>query len=682
MNSIDPFSFLTIYTLILLAVLLVMIWRFKRLRRSNWWRRSQAAFASWITRRTPWRTLIELGLIAVWAIIVGREYLDFSPQVQPVGGEYGLSIQSYFAWPPLRQCGACFLWNGAVNGGAPAFAELQGAVAHPLVAISTLLFGVINGSKLVLIGSLAMAGLAQWWLARVLGLGRTARLWSAALAVVGGHLAGRMENGVINIVLSTAACSLVLAPLLKLSLTGERRAALQLAVVGALAILSGQGYMQIGVGVAFLPAALMLVITHPRRPPHIWKEFALAGVLAVLLASIFLVPLLHFWPNFVKDIDPVLGSSQPLEYIPLNFVIRDMAFFQNESLGKLAIPYMYINYIGWVPVLLAVSALRLWSTAARRALLFFAAAIGLVLFVSSAVPLRWLLDIAPAVVSAIRYPVFIAGLAVPALLALAAMGLDRLVKQTWPNIVLALSTQHNPNRVTQIKIKWLVLGVPLLWSINSAQLFGGPWLKSVPESQDVARALSLIKPPASEWVSFPFGEGFWTAGALEAGLKVSPTFSPWHWKDREPPPSHYEGQRDKALSAAPDFVSALDDVYWQKHAANEYAAIELGEQRSPCRATAVGGNIDVDCEAGGGGTLVVHENSWTGWFVSRDGQPAELGDGPWLTTPAPAGAHHYEFRYRPWDVILGLLLSLIGVGLVIGLWIQSSRANRALPQDS
>ena len=443
----------------------------------------------------------------MWAIIVGREYLDFSPHVLPSGGEYGLSIQSYFAWPPAHQCGVCFLWNGAVDGGAPTFAELHGAVAHPLVAISTLLFGVINGSKLVLVGSLAMAGLAQWWLGRVLGLGRVACVWSAALAIVGGHLAGRMENGVINIVLSTAACSLVLAPLLKLSLTGERRAALQLAVVGALAILSGQGYMQIGVGVAFLPAALVLVIAHPQRPPHIWKEFALAGVLAVLLASIFLIPLLHFWPNFVKDLDPALGSSQPLEYIPLNFVIRDLTFFQNESLGKLAIPYMYINYIGWVPVLLAVSALRLRSTASRRVFLFFAVVIGLALFVSSAVPLRWLSDIAPDVVGAIRYPVLIAGLAIPALLALAAMGLDRLVKRTWPSIVFALSTQHNPNRLTQIKIKWLVLGVPLIWSIHSAQTFGEPWLNSAPENRDVARALSMIKPPTNEWVEFSLWRG-------------------------------------------------------------------------------------------------------------------------------------------------------------------------------
>ncbi len=68
------------------------------------------------------------------------------------------------------------------------------------------------------------------------------RVWSAALVVVGGHLAGRMERGVMNVVLSTAACSMILPPLLKLAMTGERRSALQLAVTSVLAILAGQGF--------------------------------------------------------------------------------------------------------------------------------------------------------------------------------------------------------------------------------------------------------------------------------------------------------------------------------------------------------------------------------------------------------------------------------------------------------
>jgi len=612
-----------------------------------------------------WRTLIELSVLGIWVIIVGRAYLNFDLHAWPVGGEYGLSIQSYFTWPIVHQCGVCFLWNGSVNGGSPTLAEMQGAVAHPLVAISSLLLGAINGSKLVLLGSLAMAGFAQWWLARVLGLGSVASVWSAALAVVGGHLAGRMANGVVNIVLSTAACSLILAPLLKLLLTGQRRATLQLAVVGALAILAGQGYLQIGAALSFLPAALVLIVARPGRPQHLGREFLLAGVLALLLASVFLIPMAHFWPNFAKDVDVTLGSSQPLEYIPFNFVIRDPAFFP--------LPYLYINYIGWVPILLAACALRAQSAVSRRVLVFLATVIGLSLFISSAVPLRWLLNLAPQIIAAIRFPSFIAGLAVPALLALAAIGLDQLIVPVRSNPTDAPTTRDNRVGKQRLSLKWLALGVPLIWSLSSAQMFGEPWLSLSPESKDVTQAMSTLKPSTAEWVGFPIGEGFWTAGALDAGLKLSPTFRPWFWKDRESPPPHYDGQRDKTIANAADFVSVRDGVYWQEHAANEYATIEVGAQHLPCHATAIGGNIDVECAANVDGTLIVRENSWTGWFVSRDGQSVELGTGPWLSTSAPAGTHHYEFRYRPWDVALGLILSLVGVGLVIRLWIKAPR---------
>jgi hypothetical protein len=64
------------------------------------------------------------------------------------------------------------------------------------------------------------------------------------------------------------------------------------------------------------------------------------------------------------------------------------------------------------------------------------------------------------------------------------------------------------------------------------------------------------------------------------------------------------------------------------------------------------------------GTLIVQENNWSGWYASRDNQPIELSADQWLTVSAPAGPHHYEFRYRPWDVAVGLLLSAIGLGLI------------------
>ena len=62
---------------------------------------------------------------------------------------------------------------------------------------------------------------------------------------------------------------------------------------------------------------------------------------------------------------------------------------------------------------------------------------------------------------------------------------------------------------------------------------------------------------------------------------------------------------------------------------------------------------------------MVKENSWIGWTVKIDGQDATLDAGPWLAVQVPAGVHTVEFRHRPWDVPLGLVLCFAGLFLTI-----------------
>ncbi|RIK17369.1 MAG: hypothetical protein DCC52_16905 [Chloroflexi bacterium] len=66
--------------------------------------------------------------------------------------------------------------------------------------------------------------MAQWWLARVLGLGWLARMWSALLAVVAGNIAGRMQMGWFGVALATASVALIFPPFIHVALTGSRRA--------------------------------------------------------------------------------------------------------------------------------------------------------------------------------------------------------------------------------------------------------------------------------------------------------------------------------------------------------------------------------------------------------------------------------------------------------------------------
>ena len=142
---------------------------------------------------TGLRTAGELLVLAIWTIVVYRPYVTLDAQIMPAGRELFMAAQTHFIWDRLRECGLCAMWNGAVQGGYPAFADLHGAMLHPAVVISSLAFGALNGMKVALLLTFFSAGLAQWWIARVLGLGAIARIWTGAIAVAAGNVAAHPQ---------------------------------------------------------------------------------------------------------------------------------------------------------------------------------------------------------------------------------------------------------------------------------------------------------------------------------------------------------------------------------------------------------------------------------------------------------------------------------------------------------
>ncbi len=603
-------------------------------------------------------TALELAWILGWTLWLGRAYLDMDPGQWPVGQEFGMAIHPHVIWTRLSDCGACVLWNGYINGGQPTFGELHAAVAHPLVIAGTVLFGVVNGAKVALLGSLFTAGLAQWWLARVMGLGRLARLWVAGMAVAGGHLAGRMEHGVVGVVISTAACSLVLAPALQVALHGRRRDAVLLGVTLALAIVAGQGYLQIALFVGILPLFLLLLFEQGRlRAP--WKAFALSILLALLLAGVYLVPLAHFLPQIVKDVDPAFVAAQPLSYMPLNLVIGEVDFFQNRLLGREPWPYLYLNYIGWIPVVLAIAAVRLVPRRQLKLFLFLWLGVGTVLLLASALPFQWLARILPETQGSlvgIRSAPLMVGLAVPFVLGLAGWGLDLLARQSWPS--LSLGTAGDVPRLS-VNTKVLVLPLLLFWSLRSVYQFSHPWweTQAPPPETDLVAELQV---QSAQWVAMPFGDHYWVPAAAEQGLKLTNQARPAYWRDRAPPPPFLSLVRGEDASVTP--WRTLDGFALVRDAESQYASVRSGQERLPCTAEASGGHIDVVCDADVPGRLVVRENGWSGWRVWRDGERVWLGqEGGWLAVTAPAGRHTYAFRYAPWDAQVGVGLTMLGL---------------------
>ena len=175
------------------------------------------------------------------------------------------------------------------------------------------------------------------------------------------------------------------------------RAAVLLAILVASLAVAGQGYMQLA-ALGVLPAVALLLFDEKGRLLPVWKGFALAAVLGLMLAAPFLVPLVHFGPNIAKYTDATFSAAQPLAYVPLNLVINDVAFYYApETPGTLPYPHLYILYIGWAPVLLAIVGLFAVRPKDRRVIGFMAASALLAFLMGSGTIPRLVVTIWPAI---------------------------------------------------------------------------------------------------------------------------------------------------------------------------------------------------------------------------------------------------------------------------------------------
>jgi hypothetical protein len=612
--------------------------------------------------RLPWQSISEILLIGAWAMWVGHTYLDFDPLAWPIGREFGFQIQPHYFILNLKQCGLCALWNGGLNGGWPALADPFGSHLHPIVAIPTLLWGTIIGAKVSVVIALWLAGIAQWWLARTLKLGFIARLWSALIVVSAGHLLGRLECPLMGIIISTAALSLTIAAAFDLAINRNPRTTILLALTGALSIISGHGYLQLGF-LIFAPALIFFMFDDRFRPTFLWREYAIAFALSLLLVSFFVIPYLHFLPNFEKDFDATFKASQPLGYIPLNLIITEIDYQLSTVLGKLPYPAHYDLYIGWIPIIFAITALFLARKRDWRPIAVLCTGVILLFWAASAEPFLWLANHIPQI-AAFRHILLVAGLAIPLILALSAYGLDRLLKLEWPNITVkfpAAITSHE----FKASLSWLLI-FPLVLSISTTYTQSQRWM-GMDDATFMFDDMSVLTTEDTQWAATPFGDHIWVEAGMSSGLKLSPVAFPWRLKNRYPPEPRLEMSRHDP-DGNTEKIGHVDGVTVYLHPDRWYAAITTKEQLIPCQAESAAGRIIVNCETSEGGKLVVRENAFPGWNVQIDGVRSTLLEDPWLAVDAPAGKHEYRFDYLPMDVFVGVILSVIGLVISIFLW--------------
>jgi hypothetical protein len=243
--------------------------------------------------------------------------------------------------------------------------------------------------------------------------------------------------------------------------------------------------------------------------------------------------------------------------------------------------------------------------------------------------------------------------------------LDDLLKQN----LLSLTLDWQPHFSLRINLIWVLMAVPLIWSLKSVNDFSRYWLVTTTAEKEWRGVLQNIQTPSAQWIQMPFGEHFWQPDAAELGVKLTGVFRPWHWKEREIPLARLEGVRFDDAIASPGYIRTVGGIHILSNPQNQYAFVESGDTRKACAAQALGGHITVTCRDAPAGRLVVMENYFSGWTAQCDGQRVALDpQSPWLSVWLPAGEHECRFNYRPWDVYLGMLLSLIGIGAVVYLW--------------
>lgn len=620
-----------------------------------------------------WVSVVELLVIVMWAFFVGRNLLEFGELKHIDGREFSMSVSTHHFWNDLKACGTCAFWNGAQLGGYPALTNTYAGVFHPLTAITTWIWGVVDGAKIIVLVSLAVAGIAQWWISKELEFGFVARMWSSLLVVTAGHLFGRLAIGLVSMVLSTAFCSLILAGFVHLYHRRTWKASVLLAMLILSGILSGQAYIQVGL-LMTSPALLILLLNKNGQLDKIWKKYAVSAVTAILLSGPFALSLI--FNRIHKDSFTDFEWLQPLKYALLNFVIDDIGFFDLELLERWPSPNLYIQFIGWVPLILAfIGMSRIFKNKKHsRVLLYFMLSVLCVMLATNAEILMKIAEFFPFV-GAVRHIPLAIGISVPAILVLSAFAVDDLLKSAeWPE----LSLKSNGGPRIMIPIKWIIL-LPLIFNIKTAYTFAQTQLTIRTITFEDNMFLDYFETDSLQWVLPIYGEQYWTEMAISRGMKVTGPSVPW-WptENRQLPVPRYRALRTNEATEPEEgweFEIGFEEKFIYVLPDSEYAYIKTdGGGIIPCKAQGRGAYLSVSCTSAQSGYLIVHENALHGWRAEMDGQKISLiDDEHWLVVESAAGEHEYTFAYFPLEAYAGIIFTLAGLYLSARLLFQDKK---------
>jgi hypothetical protein len=391
------------------------------------------------------------------------------------------------------------------------------------------------------------------------------------------------------------------------------------------------------------------------------KTIMNVAITAIFLAGVQLIPFLAI----------VMGSDRAGS-VPRDEILRDSVPLSDWI--RMAIPttgihqqFIPVVYIGILPALLAVMgiAAAVHVRAARAWLVLLVCSV--VIATGSHAPLIGdLLSKLPLTI--IRYPARVVPLGALALIALAAIGWDRLARWlpfSWLGVaVVALIIADLVPRIAPLlQSTPLRPHVPYARSIGRdgkiARLTGGrSQLPRFDRSAWISGYLNLVDRRFDAWTAAPLISQRYTA-AYEAALQNRRQLDAMSIgyvlaAERIPALQPIAGTAGVIVHRNP---TALPLAYWTD---GGRAVVQARRLLFSTRTA----HIDVDAPANG--LVVVSQQSAPGWEVDVDGSRATpQRSGVFRAVRVNAGHHAITWRYRPRSLMIGSVMSIIAIARML-----------------
>lgn len=587
------------------------------------------------------------------------------------------------------------LWNPYLHTGLPFIADPMTHIFNPLVTIPVLLLGVWKGFKIGLLLSLLAAALGMWWLGKILGMGAPVRIWMALMYALAGQPIGRFLHGQYLFILGFAWIPWIVGFLFLVYRTHRRSAMVGTAVSLALLFFSGNAYYSLYM--LFLVGIFILVMIFgwQRQKPFLkinlklFLSLIIIGVLALGLVAVQLIPTIEFWPHINKGMD--LTGSQTLAEILQDFTSKQD--YRPDAYPGTPANEEYYAYMGWMPLLaLAFLTIAIWKRE-RKPILFFCLLLLFVVLWITVERLPWHeAFLKTRFFLQFRHLLRILVYGSFAIFALAGLGLDSLVRLFWSAISLQTSNFWIKARsylmilgIGMVSV-WMVMGVSDLSRTN--QRITG--LQQVNQTGYEAMRWLRQYDLSTYYVRFNPNNSMHDA-VLSSNLYFMDAW--YHFLDIR----KFDGMLNRRnVQGRPNYVvqtvaepapeTPAEIIYQIKDINVFYLAeslpyafsvknIELqkgseaGELKHsdvlPLTPYVDGPNqLEIITSGQPDDLLVVMITNYPGWKAIVDGKPLLMQNvGGYLAVDMLPGVHKYVFSFQPRSVYIGLIISLLFVGL-------------------